>query len=407
MNSGIFISHRSTDKAIADMLKDFLVGVGISNDLIFCSSLPGNDIVQCISREVQEKLQNSTVNIAILSRNYYESAYCLNEAGIVWFQKKDTIIIALPEIEPSNMYGFLNSEYKIRRLDNMDDVSAVYDIVNTAINAPHNTTAIINSAIQKLISRYNEYIATRTAVKDLAVGQDMLNSASDNIIKYESLTEDERVVLFYMFSRHTRKATKLEVMNWLNENEVHGVNVDNAFDLLSASKIATIADRGVTGQTIAAIELDIDYFRNAVINANTQKDWEQTVKQHICLASKKYSELLEAGKLDDADILFASYLIDERVSKLGDRGNAGGQIADIENWERKHSITSIVSNNYHRCLGLLTDNALVYESAWTSYHNPKEYTIFPSLKEWLLGVPIVLQDLIAQAKTKYSDDFPF
>lgn len=53
MNPCIFLSHRSTDKEIADMLRDFLVGVGIPNELIFCSSLPGNDVVQRIALEVK------------------------------------------------------------------------------------------------------------------------------------------------------------------------------------------------------------------------------------------------------------------------------------------------------------------------------------------------------------------
>ena len=62
-----FISHRSIDAKIADMLVDFLVGVGISKENIFCSSLPGNDIGEKISGEVKNAIVNSKVNILILS----------------------------------------------------------------------------------------------------------------------------------------------------------------------------------------------------------------------------------------------------------------------------------------------------------------------------------------------------
>lgn len=48
----IFISHRSTDAEVADILKDYLVTTGIPNDYVFCSSLPGNDVNSVISREV-------------------------------------------------------------------------------------------------------------------------------------------------------------------------------------------------------------------------------------------------------------------------------------------------------------------------------------------------------------------
>ena len=111
-----FISHRSTDKAIADMLLDFFSGTGIPRQTVFCSSLPGNDINEKISGEVKTALKKSVVNIAILSTDYYQSAYCLNEAGILWYQDDVPVIpIALPEINSSNMYGFLSNEYKLRR----------------------------------------------------------------------------------------------------------------------------------------------------------------------------------------------------------------------------------------------------------------------------------------------------
>ena len=73
MRDSVFVSHRSTDKDVADMLKDFLVTSGIPNDKIFCSSLPGNDIKFRISSEVKKRLQNSIVNILILSKDYYAS----------------------------------------------------------------------------------------------------------------------------------------------------------------------------------------------------------------------------------------------------------------------------------------------------------------------------------------------
>lgn len=40
----VFISHRSTDKTVAEILTTFLCGVGVPKDAVFCSSLPGNDI---------------------------------------------------------------------------------------------------------------------------------------------------------------------------------------------------------------------------------------------------------------------------------------------------------------------------------------------------------------------------
>lgn len=121
----IFISHRSIDKNFAEIIEDFLTSCGVPANKIFCSSLPGNDIEEEISREIKLNLQQSVINIVLLSKDYYESAYCQNEAGIIWFLDAHKIVIALPEINENCMLGFLNSEYKIRRLDNADDVFSI------------------------------------------------------------------------------------------------------------------------------------------------------------------------------------------------------------------------------------------------------------------------------------------
>ncbi len=163
----IFISHRSDDAEVADMLKDYLVGTGIPNDCVFCSSLPGNDVAGVISKEVKEKIQASVVNIAILSHSYYQSAYCLNEAGIFWFNDSTPVIaIGLPEITHENMYGFLNSDYKLRRLDNETDISQIYDTVSEVISGARVTHTVITRENQKLRDRYSQFLTNRGDLPD-------------------------------------------------------------------------------------------------------------------------------------------------------------------------------------------------------------------------------------------------
>ena len=110
----IFISHRSIDKEVADLLLDFFTTTGLPKDIVFCSSLPGNDVKLNISSEIKQAISDSGANIVILSNEYYMSAYCLNEAGIVWFRDTPVIVIAMPEISPSDMLGFLDDNHKLR-----------------------------------------------------------------------------------------------------------------------------------------------------------------------------------------------------------------------------------------------------------------------------------------------------
>ncbi len=161
--SSIFISHRSTDAEVADMIKDFLIATGIPNEKVFCSSLPGNDVKFRISAEVKKWLQESIVNILILSKDYYESSYCLNEAGVAWYleDEVDNIAICLPEINEDNMWGFFNGENKVRRLGDENDVAAIYDAIRKRLNVFSVDYSVVTREKQKLAQRYAQHILSR------------------------------------------------------------------------------------------------------------------------------------------------------------------------------------------------------------------------------------------------------
>ena len=188
----VFISHRTVDAPVADMIKDFLVNTGIPNDKVFCSSLPGNDVNEKIAPEVKQRLQKSIVNILILSKDYYESAYCLNEAGIVWYLDEAIAVpIGLPEIDHTHMIGFLNSDYKLRRLDNDDDISYLYDISQEKLQTNTVKHSVITRETTKLKERYAKYIANRD-VCNSTKGQELQGSMS-----IATIEKDEGVLLVY------------------------------------------------------------------------------------------------------------------------------------------------------------------------------------------------------------------
>ena len=130
---------------MADILVDFLIAVGIPRNEIFCSSLPGNNVKENITTEIRESLDSSNIYFCILSSSYYQSAYCQNEAGIIWYKQAATIIIGLPEITIDNMQGFINKDYMIRRLNNSDDIYAIIDDVLRNLCLPYTSHHIINS----------------------------------------------------------------------------------------------------------------------------------------------------------------------------------------------------------------------------------------------------------------------
>lgn len=378
---------------IADMLVDFFLGTGIPKDKVFCSSLPGNDINEKISVEVKNALKKSVVNIAILSKDYYQSAYCLNEAGVLWYEDTPVIPIALPEINSNNMYGFLNSEYKLRRLNTETDVSYIYDTVREALSTQYVKASIITYESQKLRERYNDYLQTRN-------NSFISHIASPQIDISEITTDDERIVLYYILTKEVRKVSKEAVVEWLHENEIYDVNVDNAFDLLSSFDNGTV----INGE----LNIGLNMFRKYSTNADTiLTELKQYVGQHTKIAADTFKALWEENKIDPVTELFVAYIVDVRMRSFGDRWMAEGEIISIKQWEDINHLVSILSDNYGSCLQFFIQNDLVYESAWTSYGNPKEYTLCHSLQEFLYNCPVDIAERLQGIKDHYCTDFPF
>lgn len=393
VNSVIFISHRSTDKEVADMIADFFSATGISKDKIFCSSLPGNDINEKISDEVKTALKNSSVNIAILSYDYYQSAYCLNEAGVLWYNDAPVIPIALPEINSNNMYGFLSSEYKLRRLDSDTDISYIYDIVSAAVSAPNTKVSVVTYENNKLKNRYADFLKSREFSKPPVTILTAIDVS-------EITTDDERVVLYYILKHNVRKVSKSVVSDWLRKNEIYSINIDNAFDLLSS-----FDDGAVNNDTL---EIGIETFRKYSANADSLiSALKDCVNSHTKLAVNSFKSLWLSDNWDEAMSLLIAYIVDERICNFGARWMAERQTESIKNWESKNMLDSTLSENYGSCLQFLIQNDLVYESDWTSYGNPREYSLCTSLQKFLFNCSKEYINELQKVKDSHTFELPF
>lgn len=399
----VFISHRSTDKTVAEILTTFLCGVGVPKDAVFCSSLPGNDIDQCISKEVKEALKSSAVNIAILSGDYYESAYCLNEAGILWFLDNIPVIpITLPEIDSTNMRGFLGNEYKLRSLDSDADISYIYDTIQESLGLSHVKTSFFVSESLKLKHSYSNYLSSRTTHPVPTLPQNNPTPSSTDLLSHVT-TDDERIILYYIAEKEVRKASFQSISDWLTQNEIFGVNIENAFDLLSSNGLGKTSD-----ENASIFELSMDVFRKLTSNTILfVTRLHPYIKKHQKLAAITFKNLWEQNCLDSTQKLFVAYLQDNKVSHLGARWMEASQIADIEQWENRNGIDAILSLAYGKCLEFFIDNNLVYASAWTSYDNPKEYTLYASLQNCLFAPSSEYSNPSKEIKEEYLYPLPF
>ena len=201
----------------------------------------------------------------------------------------------------------------------------------------------------KLKSRYGDFLQRRgtrkTAPADPPSGNDL-----------EITTDDERIVLYCILQKNVRKISKEDVIKWLHENEIHDVNVDNAFDLLSSISGCSMK--------LDTLEFGIETFRKYSANASQMmSELEGYVDQHKKLAAETFMSMWKAESFDSLMKLFLAYIVDEKVESFGVRWMEDEQIKSIVQWEDKYFLDETLSKNYGSCLQTLIQKELIYESS--------------------------------------------
>ncbi len=133
--SKIFISHSTVDKAAVEKLVELLRMAGLSEDSIFCSSLPGYDIPvdSDIFDYIREQFLRYDLHVVFIhSKNYYSSPVSLNEMGAAWCLKTRATSFLLPGFDFGDMKGVVNSGKTAIKLDN--DIYEVKDKLNQLRN---------------------------------------------------------------------------------------------------------------------------------------------------------------------------------------------------------------------------------------------------------------------------------
>ena len=108
----IFISHSSADKKFAEALVDLLNVMGLGQEDIFCSSVPGCWIGN--GRNFLEEIKTHFVNydlfvIFIHSPRFYNSHISLNEMGAVWVLQSEYCSFLTNDMEYDQMDAVVTS----------------------------------------------------------------------------------------------------------------------------------------------------------------------------------------------------------------------------------------------------------------------------------------------------------
>ena len=96
----LFISHSSKDKEVVSEFCDRILrlGIGISSDDIFCTSIEDMNIKNGdeIRKHIKDNILSADFSFLLISENYKKSEICLNEMGAVWANDNNVRYYLLP-----------------------------------------------------------------------------------------------------------------------------------------------------------------------------------------------------------------------------------------------------------------------------------------------------------------------
>lgn len=152
----IFISHSSKDKELADILVNFLVGVGVDKKKIFFTSNVLMGVDGSIRQDIRSALKGAKYYLIIATDNYFSSEYCLNEEGAIWYISDNYSIFAPSWFSHTKLKGFITDDNILRRFDNVQDYLKVYGLLSQKIGISNSTSKVIDVANNSSI----EYLET-------------------------------------------------------------------------------------------------------------------------------------------------------------------------------------------------------------------------------------------------------
>ncbi len=388
----IFIAYHTNDENIANLLSDYFQSMGIPKDFIYLCALPSNDGKINNIDEINAMIKCSCVNIPILSLKFLESVFCTNITGAFVFDENALLLpVMLPDITQNMIYGFLKDVYRVFKLDVSEDIAYIYDAVQGSLDIIPPSLTIATNAMNAFINKY-----TVTVSRITTKSSPTLISSNPAFEQIDVSTDDEMIVLYYILANQVLEVSKKTIEDWLIEEEIYDVDVENAFKLL-----ATI---GYARYHEGVLKIDIITFRKwAKMTDELLPVLTACVKNHRILSAEIFEDMWYNDELSTTLKLFTAYLIDEGTTVLGSKSSNSQQVQDIINWEDKNSLSHTVSNNYQKCLQVFEQNNLIYESDWSIYGVPRKYNLNASFINHIFSNDFPHRNELAELKVGARD----
>ena len=190
----VFISHATNDKPFVQLIVNLLEDIGLAENEIVCSSIPGYGIPlgKDIYDWLSEQFQNFDLHVMfILSANYYSSVACLNEMGAAWVLKQKYDTVLLPDFDFPQIKGAINPQQIGIKLDS--DCTELNQSLNELKDSLIDEFEIQSLSAAKWERHRNEFVR-KLALASKEICDD---STSNNSESKSSISKDAAVLLAY------------------------------------------------------------------------------------------------------------------------------------------------------------------------------------------------------------------
>ena len=127
----VFISHSSRDRYIINQFteKILILGCGLKDDQVFCTSIDGLGIKsgEDFRKHIRKNLVTADFSLIMVSENYKKSEICLNEMGASWILDDIKVKqLLFPKLSFESL-GLLLNVKQASRIDKVGDLDELFE----------------------------------------------------------------------------------------------------------------------------------------------------------------------------------------------------------------------------------------------------------------------------------------